>query len=120
MPNLVYEDLDRDLRWITHCLPVFTFFTTFESGHIVEGSGLHELLEAWFQIVNVDNILSGYVVFLRQILFRGGVNIIWVECSNYTTRVERTSAMFRSWAVTSSLTYSLPPSTLYNWPLTVS
>ena len=48
MPNLVCKDLDRDLRWITHCLPVFTFFTTFESRHIVEGSGLHELLEAWF------------------------------------------------------------------------
>ena len=48
MPNLVCEDLDRDLRWIANRFPVFTLFSKFESGHIVEGSGLNELLKAWF------------------------------------------------------------------------
>ena len=90
MPGFVREDLDRDLGWVTICFPILILFSTFESGHVVKGGGLDELLEAWFQIVNMHNILSGHVIFLWKIVFPGGVNTIWVECPDYTTRVKWT------------------------------
>jgi len=86
----VREHLDRDLGWVTICFPILTIPSTFESGHVVKGGGLDELLEAKFQFVNMHNALSSHVIFLWKFVFPGGVNTIWVECPDYTTRVEWT------------------------------